>query len=116
LGETMISLISTGASSVVSVSLVAVGLSCSCWLLILTPLERGEGVLSPVELFWSLSSLASLHTQILKIEGMVTSFEAVALSRSVTIRRTFALSPMKPATVMFGLVLVPQFFLHLGMN
>ncbi len=41
---------------------------------------------------------------------------SVELSGSMIIGRAFALSPMKPATMMFGLILVPPIFLQLWMN
>ena len=63
----------------------------------------------------SLSSVTSLHAQILASKGTDTSFE-VAFSESMTIGNALAPWPMRLATVVIGLVRVPPNFLQLWMN
>ncbi len=63
-----------------------------------------------------LSSVTSLHAQILASEGTDTSFEVAAFSESMTIGNALAPWPMRLATVVVGLVWVPPNFLQLWMN
>jgi hypothetical protein len=64
----------------------------------------------------SLSSMASLHAQILASDGTDTSFEVASFSESMTIGNAFAPWPMRLATVVVGLARVPPNFLQLWMN
>ena len=64
----------------------------------------------------SLSSMASLHAQILASDGTDTSIEVAAFSESMTIGNAFAPWPMRQATVVVGLVRLPPNFLQLWMN
>jgi hypothetical protein len=64
----------------------------------------------------SLSSVTSLHAQILASEGTDTSFEVAAFSELMTIGNALASWPMRLATVVVGLVRVPPNFLQLWMN
>jgi hypothetical protein len=85
------------------------------WLLVLAPEAAGGGVME-VLLSNSLSSVASLHAQILASEGTNTSFEVTAFSESMTIGKALAPWLMRPTTVVVGLVQVPPNFLQLWMN
>ena len=64
----------------------------------------------------SLSSVASLHAQILASKGTNTSFEVTAFSESMTIGKALTPWPTRPTTVVVGLVRVPPNFLQLWMN
>ena len=64
----------------------------------------------------SLSSVASLHIQILASDGNVTSFEVVAFVELMTIGKALAPRPIRPTTVMVGLVRVLPNFFQLWMN
>ena len=82
-------------------------------LLVLAPVAMGNGVALLSDYF---ISVAPLHAQILASEEIVTFFELVDFSESITIGNALAPWPIRLTTVVVGLVRVPPIFLQLWLN